>query len=230
MLVNNDSNNLVCFSLLKSEKIVAPSKWTTNGKFLAVGVDVTDTYVVVERTVDGVAKIYLELLDDNVHTDSSVYDLALSSPASTVSLPHLNGLEVNVVSDGVVEANQTVPTVSDDITFATAAQSSYEVGLPFTSTIKTMPFEGRLPSGSTRTFKKRIVEIIADLYESQAITIDGEAAQFDTDANNVLTPYTGFKRKGSLLGYTEDASITITQDKPVDMTLLSLDYKVSTGQ
>lgn len=32
------------------------------------------------------------------------------------------------------------------------------------------------------------------------------------------------------LGYSRDAQITISQDQPVFMTVLSLDYKVSTGR
>jgi len=42
--------------------------------------------------------------------------------------------------------------------------------------------------------------------------------------------YSGFKTKSSLLGYTQDATITITDSSPYPMNILSLDYKVSTGQ
>ena len=230
LIVNDDDGSIACFTLLRSEQIVAPSEWTTDGSYLEVGVDIADVYVVVNRPADsGTARYYVERFVEGLNTDCAKH-ATVSTSTSAVGMSHLIGKTFDVVSDGVVEAEQTTTSPFYNVTFANAATSSYEVGLPFTSTIKTLPFEGRLPSGPTRSFKKRILSITADLYETQALTIDGEAVTFDKDANDVITPYTGFKRKGSLLGYNKDATITITQGEPLDMTILSLDYEVSTGQ
>jgi len=218
---------------LRSEQIVAPSEWTTDGSYLEVGVDIADVYAVVRRTVSSSTKYYVERFVEGLNTDAAQHITSTESPgsfpsAATSGATHLLGNTVNIVNDGVVEASQSYS--SGNLIFANTSTSSFEVGLPYTSTIKTLPFEGRLPSGPTRSFKKRILSITADLYETQALTIDGEAVTFDKDANDVITPYTGFKRKGSLLGYNKDATITITQGEPLDMTILSLDYEVSTGQ
>ena len=228
LIVNDDDGSLACFTLLRSEQIVAPSEWTTDGDYVEVGVDIADVYTVVRRTVEGSTKYFVERFVEGLNTDAGRN--AEVSYASGVTMYHLKDKEVNVVVDGVVEANRTVSTTGSAIGFENVATSSYEVGLPYTSTVKTLPFEGRLPSGPTRSFKKRILSITADLYETQALTIDGEAVTFDADANGLITPYTGFKRKGSLLGYSKDATITITQPEPLDMNILSLDYEVSTGQ
>ena len=72
--------------------------------------------------------------------------------------------------------------------------------------------------------------IAAQLKRCITEKIGTAAVTFDADGNGLITPYTGFKRKGSLLGYNKDATITITQGEPLDMTILSLDYEVSTGQ
>lgn len=230
LIVNDDDGSIACFTLLRSEQIVAPSEWTTDGSYLEVGVDIADVYVVVNRPTDiGNARYYVERFVEGLNTDCAKHQ-TVSSSTSSVSMNHIIGKTFNVVSDGVVEADQATTSPFYNVTFANAATSSYEVGLPYTSTIKTLPFEGRLPSGPTRSFKKRILSITADLYETQALTIDGEAVTFDADANGLITPYTGFKRKGSLLGYSKDATITITQPEPLDMNILSLDYEVSTGQ
>ena len=233
LIVNDDDGSIACFTLLRSEQIVAPSEWTTDGSYLEVGVDIADVYTVVKRTANSATKYYVERFVEGLNTDSAQHITATESPSSfpsvaTSGATHLRGNTVNIVNDGVVEASQLYS--SGNLTFANTSTSSFEVGLPYTSTIKTLPFEGRLPSGPTRSFKKRILSITADLYETQALTIDGEAVTFDKDANDVITPYTGFKRKGSLLGYNKDATITITQGEPLDMTILSLDYEVSTGQ
>ncbi len=228
LIVNDDDGSIACFTLLRSEQIVAPSEWTTDGLYVEVGVDISDVYTVVKRTINSATKYYVERFVEGLNTDAAKHETVGGSTASVSSLTYLEGKTLDVLRDGVVESDKTVS--SGAISFTTAATSSFEVGLPFTSTIKTLPFEGRLPSGPTRSFKKRILSITADLYETQALTIDGEAVTFDKDANDVITPYTGFKRKGSLLGYNKDATITITQSEPLDMTILSLDYEVSTGQ
>jgi hypothetical protein len=228
LIVNDDDGSIACFTLLRSEQIVAPSEWTTDGTYVETGVDIADVYTVVKRTINGNTKYYVERFVEGLNTDCAKHATVTASTASVSGLTYLEGETLDVLSDGVVESDKTVS--SGSITFTTAATSSYEVGLPFTSTIKTLPFEGRLPSGPTRSFKKRILSITADLYETQALTIDGEAVTFDADGNGLITPYTGFKRKGSLLGYNKDATITITQGEPLDMTILSLDYEVSTGQ
>lgn len=228
LIVNDDDGSIACFTLLRSEQIVAPSEWTTDGNYVEVGVDISDVYTVVKRTINSAVKYYVERFVEGLNTDSAKHATVSSSTASVSSLTYLEGKTLDVLRDGIVESDKTVS--SGAVSFTTAATGSFEVGLPYTSTIKTLPFEGRLPSGPTRSFKKRILSITADLYETQALTIDGEAVTFDKDANDVITPYTGFKRKGSLLGYNKDATITITQGEPLDMTILSLDYEVSTGQ
>jgi hypothetical protein len=233
LIVNDDDGSITCFTLLRSEQIVAPSEWTTNGDYVEVGVDIADVYTVVKRTVSSGTKYYVERFVEGLNTDAAQHITSTESPSgfptpATSGATHLLGNTVNIVNDGVVEASQLYS--SGNLTFANTSTSSFEVGLPYTSTVKTLPFEGRLPSGPTRSFKKRILSVTADLYETQALTIDGEAVTFDTNANGVITPYTGFKRKGSLLGYNKDATITITQSEPLDMNILSLDYEVSTGQ
>jgi hypothetical protein len=228
LIVNDDDGSIACFTLLRSEQIVAPSEWTTDGNYVEVGVDIADVYTVVKRTIASNTKYYVERFVEGLNTDCATHATVTASTVSVGGLTYLAGETLDVLSDGVVESDKAVS--GGQIVFTTAATSSYEVGLPYTSTVKTLPFEGRLPSGPTRSFKKRILSITADLYETQALTIDGEAVTFDADANGLITPYTGFKRKGSLLGYNKDATITITQGEPLDMTILSLDYEVSTGQ
>ena len=45
-----------------------------------------------------------------------------------------------------------------------------------------------------------------------------------------VVAFTGKKRTHGFLGYDNDGVITISQDQPVFMTVLSLAYKVSVGQ
>jgi len=127
-----------------------------------------------------------------------------------------------------------VPATPFTVTFASPATVSHEVGINFTPEVKTLPFEPNLPSGSLKGFKKRILEVNAELFETQSLTIDGKLVpfrQFGTGVFGGAVPeYTGIKTLPSMLGYTYDGQVTIGQEVPLKMTLLGIDYKVSIGQ
>ena len=84
-----------------------------------------------------------------------------------------------------------------------------------------------------RSLKKRIFDIKADLYETKDLVLAGRQIAFRQLGAGVLDepvqPYTGLKSIDALLGYDEEASITITQSQPLPMTILGLEYKVSVG-
>lgn len=230
MIVNGTDGSIACYTLLRSQNVIAPTEWTTDGEFLNIGVDVDDIYVVVKRTINSAAAYYVELFDANVLLDSA----KTGGAASSVTMAHLNGESVKIIRDGVIEPDQTVPASPHTVTFATAATSSHQVGLNFTPEIKTLPVEPNLASGSLKGFKKRIFEVNAELFETQALTINGKLVPFRNFGASVLDSsveeFTGIKTQHGILGYTYDGQITIGQTVPLKMTLLGIDYKVSAGQ
>jgi hypothetical protein len=106
--------------------------------------------------------------------------------------------------------------------------------LNFELTVKTLPVEPNLSSGSLKGFKKRIFEVNAELFETQALTIDGKEVSFRDFGDSVLDDdvekFTGIKTLNGILGYTYDGQVTIGQTVPLKMTLLGIGYKVSAGQ
>lgn len=230
MIVNGDDGTIACYTLLRSQNVIAPSEWTTDGEFINIGVDVDDIYVVVKRTVNGASVYYVEVLDADILVDCAI----TGGAASSVNVTHLEGKTVDIIRDGVHEPTQVVPASPYTVTFARPATSSYEVGLNFIPEIKTLPVEPNLASGSLKGFKKRIFEVNAELFATQSLTIDGKSISFRNFGTNVLDSsvqeFTGLKTLSGILGYTYDGQITIGQDVPLKMTLLGLDYKVSIGQ
>ena len=230
MLVNGDDGSIACYTLLRSQNVIAPTEWTTDGEFLNIGVDVDDIYVVVKRTVNSATVYYVELFDANTLLDSA----KTGGAASSVTMDHLQAASVKIIRDGIIEPDQTVPASPYTITFATAATSSHQVGLNFTPEVKTLPVEPNLSSGSLKGFKKRIFEVNAEIFETQAMTIDGKEVPFRNFGADVfgrsVAEFTGIKTLHGILGYTYDGQITIGQDVPLKMTLLGIDYKVSVGQ
>mgnify|MGYP007077395075 CR=1 FL=1 len=230
LIVNGTDGSIACYTLLRSQNVIAPSEWTTDGEFINIGVDVDDIYVVVKRTINSADAYYVELFDDEVLLDSA----KTGGAASSVTMAHLNGESVKIIRDGVVEPDQTVGASPHTVTFATAATSSHQVGLNFTPEIKTLPVEPNLPSGSLKGFKKRIFEVNAELFETQALTINGKLVPFRNFGASVLDSsveeFTGIKTQNGILGYTYEGQVTIGQTVPLKMTLLGIDYKVSAGQ
>jgi len=230
LIVNDDDGSIICYTLLRVQNVIAPSEWTTDGDFLNVGVDVDSIYTVVKRTVNGTDIYLVELFDDAIYLDSA----KSGGAASSVTMDHLEGETVQVIRDGVVEGEQTVPASPFTITFAEAATASYQVGLNYSTEIKTLPVEPRLQSGSLRGFKKRIFEVNAEIFETQSMTIGGKEVafrQFDTDMLDAAVPeFTGIKTLHGILGYTYEGQITIGQSVPLKMTVLGIDYKISAGQ
>jgi len=230
MIVNGDDGTIVCYTLLRSQNVIAPSEWTTDGEYINIGVDVDDIYTVVKRTVNGAVVYYVELFDADILIDCAI----TGGAASSVNVTHLEGKTIDIIRDGVHEPQQVVPASPFTVTFARPATASYEVGLNFTPEIKTLPVEPNLASGSLKGFKKRIFEVNAELFATQSLTIDGKSVSFRNFGTNVLDSsvqeFTGLKTLHGILGYTYDGQITIGQAVPLKMTLLGLDYKVSVGQ
>ena len=226
LLMLNGDGTVTAYSILRQQNVVAPSRLTTDGQFKDVGVDLEDIYFVVKRTFDGIDYYFVECIDTSTFTDCAFVGGAASG---ATSLPH-EGKSVNVICDGNVLANETV--TSGAVTFDRASTTSYEVGLPFTVQIKTLPIEPRIASGVRTGYKKRILEVNALLYETQHLRINNVLVPIRTlDTAGVLdqsTPlFTGTKVINGLLGYSKDGQITVSQELPLRLTLLGLEFKLS---
>ena len=226
-IVNGDDGTMAVFSLLRLQNVIAPSEFTTVGKFKDVGVDITDIYTVVERNDGGTLKYYVEVFDDNALTDSAV----IGTNNASLNASHIDGRTVNVISDGLVELDQTADSA---VTFVNTPTTSCQVGLPIDVQIRTMPIDLRMQSGTRIGFKKRIVEVNALLYETQNIVINDNLVPIRRLGAGVLNSpvpsFTGTKVLHGILGYSDEGKITVTQSAPLKFTLLGLEYKVSVYQ
>ncbi len=138
--------------------------------------------------------------------------------ATTISsLPHI-GKTLNVIADGSVLSDEVV-SGGGSITMDRASTTSYEVGLPFTVTIKTLPIEPRMSVGVRIGFVKRIIEVNALLYETQHLLVNDNLVpirSFDTVGilDEAIPEFTGTKTVGGIAGYSDDAQITIYLQTP----------------
>jgi len=226
LIVNQEDGTLTAYSLLVQQSVVAPTEFITDGEFVEVAVDISDIYVVVKRTFDGTDYYFLEVFDNDTSTDCA-FTGADASGAS--GLPH-EGATLNVIADGNVLSDEVVS--SGAVTFERESSSTYEVGLPFQVEIRTLPLEPNLGTGVRTGYKKRVIEVNAILDKTQHLKINGVLVpirSFDTEGTlDAATPeYTGIKTLHGIRGYSKNAQITVTQDYPLKLTLLGLEYRIS---
>jgi hypothetical protein len=226
MLTNESDGSLAVFSLMRSQQITSPSEFTTDGTFLDIGVDVTQIYCVTKRRFNSVDRYFVELFSDSLYTDCAFTG---GAAASASGLPHI-GKSLNVICDGVPQGNETV-SGGGAVTFDRASTTSYEVGLPITVYVKTMPVDIRLQTGNRVAFKKRIVEINAVVKDTQHLLLNNQPVAFRLFDNPLLDEpeptFTGIKRVNGVLGYSREQAIEVSQNLPLKMTLLGLDYRVA---
>lgn len=229
LIVNSTDGSISCFTLLRSQNVIAPTSWTTDGSYKNVGVDVTTLYAVVKRSINGTDKYYVETFDNDVMLDCATTGTSLA--AAVTGYSRLEAKSVSILADGVVLGNETVS--SGAFTMDRAAVSSYQIGLAFTPTLKLMPPEPKLPSGNIQGMRKRIAEVNLVLYETQSIIVNGNEIVFrkldDDILDSAVSSFTGVKRVQGLLGWGYSQQITLTQTLPLKMTVLGVDYRLLVG-
>ena len=337
-VVNSGDGSMAVYSILTGQNVIAPSKFTTDGEFIAIVVEVSNVFVIVKRTVNSSDVYYLEVFNPDLTLDAAKFGGA----ASQIEMQHLQGETLHVITDDIVRADIAVSsttftadddgiftlktnlasgdltldgvlvssgtasfseisrqitieyssmpipgasiiitgtdiydspqtetiitqpsttsytsvnkfktvtninqpftsasltlkigvaaTTTDVLTFASPATTSFEVGLDYTVQAKTMPTEPTLSSGSIHGMKKRIVQVDALVDKTKDLKINGKTIAFDTESgSSVIAEYTGLKTAHGLLGYANTGQITLTQTDPLPMTVLGLEYKLSTG-
>jgi len=221
----NGDGTMAVFNTLRAQEVSGWTKWETSGEIESVSVVVDEVYVIVKRTIDSSVVRYLEQLDVDSYTDANI-TVTLGSPGTSVTgLAHLNGEACRVRADGAIRDDATPSggsiTLAEDGTVV-------EVGLNYTSTIKTMPVNMDFEDGPTLTRRKRIIKVVPNLYESLGISINGDRfidRNFGMTLGSAPTPFTGI-REMYLLGWDDLAQVEITQTDPTPMTILGLGVEV----
>jgi hypothetical protein len=227
LMTNTDDGTMAVFSMMRAQNITSPSEFTTDGEFIDVGVDVNSIYAVTKRVFNGTARYFVELFGFEYFTDCAFVGGSAGGVGS--GLPHI-GKSLNVICDGVPQSNETVSS-GGAVLFDRESVTSYEVGLPINVYVKTMPVEIKLQTGSRLSLKKRIVEINAVVNDTQHMVINNQPVAFrifDNPLLNLPEPeFTGLKRVNGVLGYSREQAIEVSQNLPLKMNLLGLDYRVA---
>ena len=182
-------------------------------------------YFLVERVINSVTVHLIEREDDLLNTDAGVRTVASATDTLT-GLTHLNGETVKVKADEAVQDDELV--AGGQIVIGRTALV-IEAGLEYLPVIKTMPLNIGLQNGPNVFAKKKIQRVSLQLFESNGIIVNGERIADKTiglDQFDPPSPRTGEVRI-HILGWSLEANVTITQDTPVPMNILSIGVEVS---
>lgn len=221
-----DDGNVTVFNTLISEDVTAFTTWKTTGNIKSIAVVDNVVFFLVERTINAVVKFFVERENDLLNTDSAVRKTGLAS-ATLTGLDHLNTETVVVKADGAAQDDEVV--VGGSITIERVA-NIIEAGLKYQPTIKTMPLNVPLNSGPNAADKKRIKRVAVNIFESNGIIVNGQRIADKTiglDQFDAPSPQTGVRRV-FIHGWSLEADVTITQDTPFPLQILSLGLEVKT--
>ena len=187
-----------------------------------------ETYCIVSRIIDGALVRYIEYIDyvDGAQTDSALYGTSGSPTAIWAGLDHLEGESVDVVLDGAVHP----PVIVDSGTITLEREGTdIEVGLGYDSVLELLHPEISLPDGTSQGRSTSIHELVIRFQDTNACRVDGVEVPFRQLDNDVLDSppafFTGDK-KVTKLGWKPDLNIRITQEVPLQWTILAAIIKV----
>ena len=168
--------------------------------------------------------------DDDI--DSTEYTAYLSGGearecvTAISGLDHLEAESVAICADGAVLANETV---SSGAITADSLGGEIHVGLPYTSTLKTMRLEAGHSSGTAQGKLGKITKAIVRLFETVGCNIGDEVSQdaitfratgADTDATIPL--FTGDKSIAFSGTFDDTRYVVVTQAQPLPLNILAL--------
>jgi len=154
--------------------VVGWHRHVTDGTFESIATipyqDADQLWAVVNRTIGGVTKRYVEYLDPLIHVDSG---LTYSGAPITVltGLGHLEGKTVQIVGDGAVYPPEVV--ASGSVTIEYAASDIY-AGLGYTARLVTNRPEVKI-AGTSQGLKKRWSKVWARVIETMGLGWDKDA-------------------------------------------------------
>ncbi len=248
-----DDGTLLGLTFRREEDVVAWHKHVIGGEFdsgqaiveslaaLPTDTGEDELYMIVKRTINSVTKRYIEKLKlfnfGNDTTTAFFVDSGLSysgSAATTISgLYHLEGEELNVLSNGSAHPSKTVS--SGQVTLDYSATNA-SIGYGFESTMQTLRIESGSADGTSQGKPKRIHQVTFRLYETVGAEIGNDSGEVDripfrdsSMAMDTAVPmFTGDKDIEFPGGFNDDDRIYVKQDQPLPLTVLAFYPRMNT--
>lgn len=233
-----DDGVLLGLTYLREQEVFAWHRHDTDGLFESVctipGQERDEAWFIVNRTVGGQIRRYVERLSDRLPTsdikDAFFVDCGLTydgSPATVISgLDHLEGKTVAILADGNVIKPQAV--FGGEVTLSPAA-SKVHIGLPYTSDLETLNIELNPGDGTVQGRKKRIAAVLLRLLETRGAMVGpsfdklNELKMRATEGwGEPIDMFTGDKKINISAGWSTEGRVCIRMAEPLPITVLAV--------
>jgi hypothetical protein len=217
-----DDGELIGLTYVPEHKVFAWHRHDLGGDVESVACIPGEIWVVVKRTINGATVRYIErilpwdgTLNNSVFMDCAA-EYSGTATATITGLSYLEGETVGIISNGKYVGTKVVS--SGSITLDATTTHAW-VGLPYTSTLKTINIEHANPPGTSQGAKRRIVHAIARLVNTVGGKVgfdasDADDIEYDDEGNpNVSTPEL-------FTGDTNPVLITTSSGRPQYLTLV----------
>lgn len=210
-----------------------------------------DVWLVVERTIGGSTKKYLEklarpfdgnslynnstsILDKPVFLDSAKMNRESSATITHSGFSHLDGQLVGVLADGHYIGTKTV---SGGVITLDNPALEVVVGLPYRGLLQPLSIEAGSVLGSARSATKRVHSVTIDFNRSIGIKVGNDESSLDEiefrpeifPMDNPTPLFNGKKRIELDAFYDDDASPVIVQDLPYPCEIIAVSFEGSTN-
>ena len=237
----NSDGTMTVFCTLRTQDVNAMTLWETAGRYDDAAVVLDQVYFAVIRTIDGIERKYIEVMDNSITMDCAVSVSDLEADAAGVTLAHLPETLIEHNLDGAPQ-QALLSDGAGAITFARLAETSYVAGLRYPDVlpdehpgfiwlIKTLPIELELPEGAALGKKRRIVNLTMRLYETTALRVNDNDIAFRQFGSELLDqippPFSGIKQERGFLGWDYEGQLVIGSDISTKATVLGLAWAVS---
>jgi len=248
------NGELRCMTYEKTQEVIAWHRHIiggTNTEVKSIGVvpksDESEEilYMVVQRTINGTTKQYVEYLEaqfdsakGDVVEDAFFVDSGLSyngAATTTISgLGHLEGETVQVFADGAVHPDRIVSSGSISLN---RSATKVSVGLPYIAKLRTLDPEVQTQDGPSQGKTRRIERITLRLVDTFNLKFkvnekDLEIIPFreSTMPMGSIQLFTGDKR--FLVAHTPDRKfeLTLQSDTPHPCTVLAIMYALNVSE
>lgn len=221
-----DDGELIGLTYVPEHKVFAWHRHDLGGDVESVACIPGEIWMVVKRTINSATVRYIErilpwdgTLNNSVFMDCAA-EYSGTATATITGLSYLEGETVGVISNGKYVGTKVVS--SGSITLDATTTHAW-VGLPYTSTLKTINIEHANPPGTSQGAKRRIVHAIARLVNTVGGKVgfnasDADDIEYDDEGNpNVSTPELFTGDANPVLITTSSGRpqyLTIVQDEP----------------
>ncbi len=230
-----DDGSLLSLTYMVQEDICAWTRHETQGTFLSVcsiparGYD--ETWFLIERNGARyierlLPRLISKLPEDQVFLDASISKKRTEPFTQVEGLEYLEGQEVVALADGTPVHGLTVNNGS--VTLPRAVYTAH-VGLPYTSTLQTLPVEYDLNDGSSQGRKRRLVEVTLKMLDSRGGLVGAEDGKLDELIYAPISIYgtaaslqTRDVRKVVSSAHSTFPSVTFKQQEPLPVTVLAI--------